>query len=195
MRPAFALTDPAALAEVISAAPLASVVSQGPEGLQVSHLPLHLRGGRLVGHVARNNPLLRRERSPRPRSRRAADGYVSPSLYPGKPEHGRVVPTWNYVVAHAHGALKAIDDPAWIRAQLEALTDSREGAREHPWAVGDAPADYLGKMLRAIVGIEIAIARLEGVRKASQNREERDRASVKAAFTASPEGEAMARWM
>jgi transcriptional regulator len=181
---AFEVSEAAVLRGIIDAHPLASVVSVGPGGLDARQIPLHLRGDSLVGHMARNNPLALRDGADVLAIFRAADAYVSPAWYPGKAEHGRVVPTWNYVVAHAHGRLRVVDDPAWIRGQLDALTAHQESGRSHPWAVSDAPADYLEKMVRAIVGFEIAITRLDGVRKASQNREERDRAGVRAGLAA-----------
>jgi len=193
----FELTEADVLRHIIRESPLATIVSLGSEGLAANHIPVHLRGDSLVGHMGRGNPLAQRDASEVIAIFRAADGYVSPAWYPGKAEHGRVVPTWNYVVAHAHGRLRVIDDAAWVRAQVEALTDQQEGGSPHPWKVSDAPADYVEKMLHAIVGFEIPIARLEGIRKASQNREERDRAGVKEGL-ASQGGAAacaMARWI
>lgn len=193
----FELTDQDQLQLIVRENPLATVVSVGSEGLGAHHIPMYLRGGVLVGHMARNNPLAQRHGTDVIAIFRAADGYVSPSWYPGKAEHGRVVPTWNYVVAHAHGRLRVIDDPAWIREQLDSLTDQQEAASPHPWKVSDAPADFIEKMLHAIVGFEIPLERLEGVRKASQNRDERDRAAVKQGLMMRG-GEAacgMARWM
>ena len=194
---AIAESEAEVLRAIIAASPLAAVVTAGPGGLDARHFPLHLRGDTLVGHVARGNPLVQRDGAQVLAIFRAAEAYVSPSWYPSKAEHGRVVPTWNYVVAHAHGTLRVIDDPAWVRGQIEALTNQMEGARGHPWKVADAPADYLDKTQRGIIGIEIAIARLEGVRKASQNRDARDRAGVRAGLAAetSPSAAAMAAWM
>ena len=193
----FELTEIEVLQQVIREQPLATIVGGGPLGLAAHHVPLILRGGSLVGHVARANPLAQRNDTQVLAIFQAADGYVSPSWYPGKAEHGKVVPTWNYVVAHAHGRLRVIDDPAWILAQLEALTDHQEAQRAHPWKVGDAPPEFTDKLLHAIVGIEIAVARLEGVRKASQNRDARDQAAVKLGLSGEGRASAsmMARWM
>ena len=192
----FALTDVEVLHRIIAGHPLAAVVSTGPLGLACHHIPLHLRGDALVGHVARANPLVQRNDTQVLAIFQAADGYVSPSWYPGKAEHGKVVPTWNYVVAHAHGRLRVVDDPSWIRAQLDMLTRQQEAVRPQPWAVEDAPREFTNAMLAAIVGIEIPVHRLEGVRKASQNRDARDQASVKAALSKEGMGGAMmARWM
>jgi transcriptional regulator len=193
----FALHDEAVLRDIIAAHPLAALVTAGPEGLDARHIPLLLRAGNLVGHMARANPLAARDGAEVLAIFRAAEAYVSPNLYASKAEHGRVVPTWNYVVAHAHGRLRIIDDPAWVRAQIGELTDSQEGGRAHPWKVEDAPADYIEKMQRGIIGLEIAITRLAGVRKASQNREERDRAGVRAGLAADarPGAAEMAAWV
>lgn len=104
-----------------------------------------------------------------------AEHYITPSWYPSKSEHGKVVPTWNYDAVHVYGRMKAIEDPAWLKTHLNALTDHMENGRETPWKVADAPEDYLGKMIRGIVGIEIEITRLEGKSKMSQNRNSADR--------------------
>jgi transcriptional regulator len=180
----FEETDAQALGAIIRAHPLATIVAAGPEGLQAHHIPLVLRGGALVGHMSRADTLQRCDGAEALAIFRAADGYVSPSWYPSKAEHGRVVPTWNYVVAHVHGRLRVIDDRAWIRAQVEELTNQQEAALAHPWKVSDAPGEFVEKMLGGIIGFEIPIARLEGVRKASQNRDERDREGVRAGFEA-----------
>ena len=106
------------------------------------------------------------------------DSFISPSWYPTKQETGAVVPTWNYIVVHAHGTVRVVEDAGWLRAHVEALTNRHEASREAPWAVSDAPADYIQKMVGAIVGIEMPISRLIGKWKLSQNRSERDRAGV-----------------
>ncbi|TAM14761.1 MAG: FMN-binding negative transcriptional regulator, partial [Rhodanobacter sp.] len=109
---------------------------------------------------------------------RGPHGYVSPNWYPTKHETGREVPTWNYAVVHVHGRLKVIEDATWLRALLERLTDRHEASEPAPWHVGDAPEDHIEKSLRAIVGIEIAIERIEGKFKLSQNHPERNRLGV-----------------
>ena len=193
----FAVDDPAELRAVIAASPLAAIVWSGPEGLAVVHVPLLLRGDMLVGHMARGNPLVKSDGADVLAIFRAADAYVTPNWYPSKAEHQKVVPTWNYVVAHAHGKVRLRDDAAWVRGQIEELTRQQETPRAMPWAVADAPAEFIEAMQKAIVGFEIPIARLAGVRKASQNREERDRAGVVAglAAEASPAAAGMLRWM
>ena len=137
--------------------------------------------GTLRGHVARANPLAQ---LPNMQHQmlvifRGPQAYVSPSWYPSKAAHGKVVPTWNYVVVQATGILRLVDnDVVWLRQQIEALTASQEGQRAHPWFVADAPADYLAQMMQAIVGIEITIDTLVGKCKVSQNRSAADRAGV-----------------
>jgi transcriptional regulator len=109
----------------------------------------------------------------------AADAYVSPSWYPSKrDEHGRVVPTWNYATVQARGHPRLVEDQAWLKAHVSALTDSQEAQQPQPWSVEDAPAGYIEAQLRGIVGVEIEILRIEGKVKASQNRPEADRIGV-----------------
>ena len=112
------------------------------------------------------------------------DGYVSPSWYPSKSESGEVVPTWNYVSVHLHGRLSVVHDAEWLREMVESLTVRYESEREQPWSVDDAPADYLDRMLRGIVGVEFVVERVEGKAKLSQNRSEADRAGVIAGLRA-----------
>lgn len=105
----------------------------------------------------------------------AADGYISPSWYPSKAETGRVVPTWNYQAVHATGRLEIIEDPAALLAIVTGLTERYEAGRPQPWAVRDAPADYIAAQLKAIVGIVLYVTRLEGKAKLSQNKSLGDR--------------------
>jgi len=107
-------------------------------------------------------------------------GYVSPSWYPTKREHGKVVPTWNYVIVQAHGPSRVIDDPAWLLEQITELTSAQENGRAEPWDVSDAPDDYVKAQLKGIVGLEIPISRLEGKWKMSQNQPERNQRGVAA---------------
>jgi transcriptional regulator len=184
---------------VIRACPLATLVVADGEGFEVNHVPCLLRPGAdgalaIHAHVSRANPLARLAAGGVPAVAvfAAGDGYVSPSWYPAKAEHGRVVPTWNYVVVHAHGSLRAIDDVAWLREQVEALTQAHEDARAQPWAVSDAPEDFVASQLQGIVGLELAIARLEGKWKLSQNHALADRLGVVAGLEAEP-GEGAAK--
>jgi len=172
---------PEVLFDFIEAHPLGALVTASAEGLFATHLPLVLdraRGphGTLQGHLARANP---HHRLPAITDEAlvvftGADAYVTPAWYASKAEHGRVVPTWNYVAVHAYGTLRFVDDPAFLRAHLEQLTARHEAGRELPWTVDDAPADYVSKLERAIVGVELAITRLEGKWKMSQNRPSAD---------------------
>jgi transcriptional regulator len=106
------------------------------------------------------------------------DAYVTPSWYPSKHEGGRVVPTWNYGMVQASGAVRLIDDPAWLRAHVDKITQTHETTRQAPWAVDDAPDDYLASMLRQIIGVEVLIDKIEAKWKVSQNRPEADRLGV-----------------
>ena len=172
------------LHQLIATHPLGSLVTMTSGGLDANHIPFLIDAdpapfGTLHGHLARANPLWRH----------AADAqalvifqgpqlFVSPSWYPTKQETGRVVPTWNYVVVHAHGHLRVIDDHAWVRSHLEQLTNQHERDRSTPWKVTDAPADFIEKMVGAVVGIEMPVERLVGKWKVSQNRSLPDRKGV-----------------
>ena len=112
--------------------------------------------------------------------------YVSPSWYESKRQHGKVVPTWNYVVVHAHGALEIVEDSDWLLAHLKDLVTANEGGREQPWSISDAPAEFIQSMTRAIVGLRLTVERLEGKWKMSQNRSQADRAGALAGLSASP---------
>lgn len=164
--------------------PLATLVSHGTDGLAADHLPLHFVAGRgphgsLVGHVARANPVWQRAAEREVLAIfHGPQAYVTPSWYPGKREHGKAVPTWNYVVVHARGRLRAVDDADWLRRELDVLVDRHEAELPEPWRVADAPPEYIGKMLAAIVGIEIALTGITGKWKVSQNQPAENRAGV-----------------
>ena len=169
----FEVTDTAALQALVQARPLATWVTVVDGEPVVNHVPFRLdttRGehGTLVGHVARANPVWQRP-GPSVLVFQGADGYVSPSWYPSKREHGKVVPTWNYAVVHAHGTPRIVDDADGLLAIVSSLTDAHEAPRTAPWKVADAPGDYVAQMLRAIVGIEIPVQRWVGKFKLSQN--------------------------
>lgn len=203
--PHFIQSDPTLLAQLMREHPLATLLRQSPDGeLCADHLPLMWTpspdglGGLLRGHVARANPLAR-----------VADGstvlavfqgpqaYITPSWYATKAATGKVVPTWNYAVVQAHGSLRRVEEPAALLSLVSELTSVHEGARDHPWAVSDAPDDYIAAMLRAIVGIEIQVTRLTGKWKMSQNRTHADRAGVANGLTAEPShtAQAVAPWV
>jgi transcriptional regulator len=158
--------------------PFATVVANTANGLVANHLPFELVDGVLHGHVARGNELVQLDGAEILLVFRGPDGYISPNWYPTKHETGREVPTWNYAVLHVHGRLRVIDDPVWMRALLERLTDHHEADQPQPWKINDAPEDHIEKSLTAIVGLEVTINRLEGKLKLSQNHPARNRAGV-----------------
>jgi transcriptional regulator len=174
------------LRELIHAHPLGTLVTLTPGGLDANHIPFEIDPepgphGTLRGHVARSNAVWREV------SRdvevlvifQGPGTYISPAWYPTKQETGRVVPTWNYAVVHAHGPLRVIDDKDWLRDFVTKLTNRHEAERRgEPWHVTDAPADYIDRQLGAIIGLEIPITRLVGKWKMSQNRPAQDRAGV-----------------
>lgn len=177
-----ALTDVAAMRTHIAEHPLGAWVCTAYNQLMANHIPFvwdaqHGGHGRLLGHVSRANPVWRELASGAPSvvMFMGPDAYITPSWYPGKRAHGKVVPTWNYVTVHAHGMARAIEDTEWILDVINRLTDAQESRRDRPWKVSDAPAAYIDRMLRAVVGIEITIERLEGRLKVSQDEDEQDR--------------------
>jgi transcriptional regulator len=189
----FAETDVGVMHELMRAFPLATLVTFGPDGLDANHIPLLLDAtagpnGTLRGHIARANPLAADATVNRKTLVifKGPDSYISPSGYATKAEHGKVVPTWNYAAVHAYGELRLIDDAEWLLTQLHTLTAEHEAGLPHPWTVDDAPADYIGKMLGAIVGIEISIDRLVGKWKVSQNQPAVNQASLIAALDGDP---------
>jgi len=180
----FEQRDPAALHGLMRLHPLATLVSTGADGLTADHVPLEFDPqagphGTLIGHVARANPLWQHaHRAPVLAVFSGPQAYVSPSWYPSKAATHKVVPTWNYAVVHAHGVLEAVEDAPWLHSLVSRLTQHHEAGRDAPWAVSDAPDDYVQPMLRAIVGIRIPLTRLVGKWKVSQNRSETDRLGV-----------------
>ncbi|TXH69983.1 MAG: FMN-binding negative transcriptional regulator [Thiothrix sp.] len=174
----FAQSDPKILQDLIRSAPLATVVTLSSQGLNANPIPLYFEAnqgaGLLQGHVARANTMWRDFDAEIETLAifQAADTYISPNWYPSKALHHKEVPTWNYAVVQVYGKLRAIDDPVWLRAFLEKLTQQQEASFPKPWQLAEAPADYLEKMLKAIVGIELEITRWEGKWKLSQNKAE-----------------------
>ena len=176
---------------LIRARPLGLLISCGPSGLVANAMPFLIdpaasRLGTLRAHMARANPQWRElEQAPDALVVfQGAEHYVTPSWYATKRETGKVVPTWNYVMVQARGQAKAIHDDAWLAGQIEALTNQREAARDPPWAVQDAPPDFIAMQRRAIVGLEIEIRDIRGKWKTSQNRPAADRAGVVAGLEA-----------
>ena len=168
------------LHDFIRAHPLAALVTAGPAGLEANHLPLILDvdAGVLRGHVSRANTIWKESRPEALAIFTGPDHYISPSWYPSKQEHGRVVPTWNYTAVHVRGTLNFFEDATRLRAIVEELTAIHEAEFPQPWKVADAPPEFVEGLLKAIVGFELQIASLEGKWKASQNRPEADRVSV-----------------
>ncbi|OZI19751.1 transcriptional regulator [Bordetella genomosp. 9] len=189
--PAFREEDLPAIHRVMREARLVQLVTGGPDGLTATPLPMLLAAdegeqGVLYGHVARANP---HWRTPVAGEALAIfmgpDAYVTPSWYPGKQRDGKVVPTWNYIAVHAYGPVEFFDDAERLLRVVSGLTEHHESGRATPWAVSDAPADYIAAMLRGIVGVRLPITRIDAKRKMSQNRVPEDRAGVAAGLAAS----------
>jgi transcriptional regulator len=173
------------LHDLIRTHPFGTLVTLNKNGLEANHIPFEIDTsaepfGILQGHVARANSVWTDQdrKSEALAIFQGPHTYVSPSWYATKMETGKVVPTWNYVVVHAHGELRAIEDREWLRNLVDRLTTTHEAGRREPWKVSDAPPHYVDELLSGIVGIELTITRLVGKWKVSQNRPKRDRASV-----------------
>ncbi|HZY67938.1 MAG TPA: FMN-binding negative transcriptional regulator [Devosia sp.] len=186
---------------LIEAHPLGTLITGGGRGLEANLVPFTLHGGRgahgtLLAHLAKANDQLAalRDGSEVLVIFQGAQSYITPNWYSSKAEHGKVVPTWNYIVVQARGVPVVIDDAAWLRRQVGELTDRNESPRPSPWAVDDAPEAFVAAQLKGIVGIEIPVARIEGKWKTSQNRPEADRIGVSAGLAADGHAE-MAEWV
>ena len=195
-----ALEDEAEIRALVAAVGTADLVTVGSDGFPVSTLlPVLWEGDRLVMHLARANPQWRgvADDAPALAVVTGPGAYVSPAWYPSKDEHGRVVPTWNYSQVHLTGRLTVHHDPVWLLDAVTRLTDRHEEHRADRWSVDDAPAPYVQKQLKAIVGLELAVERVEAKAKLSQNRSEADRAGVVAGLQAEggPASAAVARQM
>ncbi len=201
----FEESRPEVLHALLLAHPLGLLITTDVQGAPVVNpIPFMLapeRGplGTLVGHVARANPVWqgRADAAEALVVFQGPDGYISPNGYASKAEHGKVVPTWNYAVVQARGPLVVLDDAAAVQALVTQLTRRHEAAQRQPWAVADAPGDYIAGMLRAIVCIEIPLSALVGKYKLSQNRSAADRAGLVAALQAdeAPAAHTLAQWM
>jgi transcriptional regulator len=183
--PHFRVAQPELLHRMIARYPLATLITSGGNEMAVSYLPLlyfprEAGAGVLQGHMARANSQWQSYSAGSPALAlfNGPQHYITPNWYMSKAEHGKVVPTWNYVAVHAHGTLTFKDDPEWILANVQALTNSQEQASANPWRVSDAPPEFIQQQLRAIVGVELSIAKLEGKWKVSQNRSREDREGV-----------------
>ncbi|MFN4265334.1 MAG: FMN-binding negative transcriptional regulator [Aquabacterium sp.] len=201
--PHFQESRPEVLAALIQRHPLGCVTTMGAEGLVADHIPLILEadasgGLKLIGHVARANPIWQY-----PAEQRflvvfqGPSAYISPNWYATKQPDGKVVPTWNYAVVHAHATLQAIHEPQRVLHILTKQTDQHEAAQPHPWRVADAPAEFTDKLLAHIVGIELTVLSMQGKWKISQNQPAVNQASVVQGLLAAgaPEQVAMAEWL
>ncbi len=189
---AFRQDDLPSLHAQIQSSGLAIVTSTGAQGLQASHLPLLLEPGEgefgtLYGHFARANGHWRDLAAGAEALVvfSGADAYVHPGWYPAKAEHGKVVPTWNYIAVHAWGQAEVFDEPERLLELVSRLSDRHEQGRAQPWAVSDAPREYIDAMLRAIVGFALPIRRVEGKWKLSQNRSANDQTGVRVGLATS----------
>lgn len=178
--PSFAVDDEEFIRSLITERRIGTLVVTHVGAFEASPLPWLLVGDELHGHVVAANPLVDICESGVPCLVvfDVADGYVSPSWYPSKVEHGRVVPTWNYVAVHVHGSVRAVTDREWIHDQVTSLTDLMEETRSEPWSVRDAPDAFIQKQLSSICGLVVTIDRMEAKAKLSQNRTDADRVAV-----------------
>ena len=178
----FSIKSREALHKIIVTNPLGALVTMTPEGLDANHIPFELDPDRgvLTAHVARANPVWQqcKDGADALVIFRGNQSYISPNWYPSKHETHRQVPTWNYEVVHVHGVLTVQDEERFVRGVVARLTRVHEASEPKPWKMTDSAPEYIDGMLKAIVGIEIAITRLEGKTKLSQNRETRDRQSA-----------------
>ena len=189
---AFRQDDLAELHAQMQASPFALLTSAGAAGVQASHLPLLLEPGEgelgtLYGHFARANPHWRalHDGGEALAVFSGPDAYISPGWYPSKAAHGKVVPTWNYIAGHARGPVQLIEERDSLLRIVSRLSDRHEAGRPQPWAVSDAPREYIDAMLRAIVGFALPIRRLEGKWKLSQNRSANDQTGVRTGLATS----------
>ena len=184
---------------LMRAHPFAMLVSTQDGRVNADHLPLVLHehlseNGTLRGHIAKGNPLwLKRDGAGEVLAVfQGPQAYITPSWYPSKKQHGKVVPTWNYAVVHARGKLEFFEDRDWLLAHLTEITARREANRSEPWDVSDAPDDYVTKQLKGIVGIELRVASLSGKWKVSQNKDAQDRTGVQSGLLLEPDQDAAA---
>lgn len=182
--PAFREERDDQLAALIASYPLALLISTGDNGPEANPVPMMAHDGVLRCHLARANPQLQQLRQAQELGQpvlavfQGPQAYISPGWYASKAEHGKVVPTWNYLTVQIRGVPRVIDDADWLRAQVGELTDRFEASSPEPWAVSDAPDRFIEAQLRGIVGVEVPMTEMTGKWKASQNRPEADRSGV-----------------
>ncbi|MFL6674748.1 MAG: FMN-binding negative transcriptional regulator [Massilia sp.] len=198
----FEETRPDVMHRLVSEHPLGALVMHGAAGLDADHIPFEMSEptpeaplGVLRAHVARANPLWRQDGAAALVLFQGPSAYITPAFYEQKALDGKVVPTWDYAVVHARGTLRAVDDPDWLLALMGRLTSRHESPRPAPWSVDDAPRDYIERLLKAVVGIEIVIERLEGKWKASQDHSQGDRERIAAGLAEHPHSAPMAALM
>lgn len=198
----FKVEDREQLHAVIRAHPLATLITVGEGGLVANPVPFVLHAdegeqGVLRAHLARPNAQWKAIAAGAETLVvfTGVERYVTPAWYASKQEHGKVVPTWNYVTVQVRGPARAVEDPTWLRAQLDSLTRQQEAPRSEPWSITDAPEPFIAAQARGIVGVEIAIASILGKFKLSQNRQEPDKLGVYEGLSAQPEMEAQAMAM
>lgn len=186
------------LHQLMRARPLAALVTLGSQGLVASHLPMLFDGapepwGALCGHLSKANPQWKDfiPTVPALAIFNGVDHYITPSWYPSKKEHGRVVPTWNYAVVHVYGQLEIIDNRDWLLRHVRRMTETHEARFPKPWGVDDAPAAFVEGVVNGIVGIRLIISSIEGKWKLNQNRPQADRAGVIAGLHALGDPESM----
>ena len=192
----FKIEDAGEAHALIRAHPFAILVTQGADGLTATHLPTVLKVddasplGRIECHLARPNPQWKSFAADAEALLifQGPEAYIRPGWYPSKAEHGKAVPTWNYVAVHAYGSLRVMNDKAWLLAHVGELSEQQEAPYTERWSMADAPASYLDVMVRGIVGLTLEITRLEGKVKMSQNRDMRDREGVVAGLGERAEG-------
>ena len=178
----FLIQNPQDIHTIIREHPLGALVTLGPDGLDANHIPFEFdpsqgTHGLLTAHVARANPVWQQclNGADVLVIFRGNESYISPNWYPSKHETHRQVPTWNYEVVHVHGRLTVMDEEKFVRRVVARLTREHEASEPRPWKMGDSPPDYMAQMLKAVVGIQVEIQRIEAKAKLSQNREARDR--------------------
>lgn len=186
--PIFDVDDPVELDNMLGEAGLGTLITAGSGGFVVTHIPFVFDAAARVlrGHISFRNPHSQAGPGDALVLFGGPEAYVTPSFYPSKAVDGRVAPTWNYQFLHVRGPVRWINDSHWLRQNLEDLTVRHEEGRADPWRVDDAPPDFTEKLLRRIVGVEVAVERIEGRRKFSQNESDGNRKGVIAGLAADP---------
>lgn len=197
----FAENDPDKLINLVRENPLGALVISTQNGFEANHLPfvldVHDDTCQLRAHIPRANPLSKSLLTTKSCVVifQGAQGYISPAWYATKKQHGKVVPTWNYAVAHVHGEAQIHDDADWVLIQLNDLTEQSEGNRIDAWSVSDAPVNYTQQLVKSLVGLSIVVSRIDGKFKASQNQPAENKTSVLAALESEMPDSSLQRMM